>query len=155
MQRLRDRAAGNVSDDTAALKARIAKLERQLAASGNNVSNEFDFAAWWQGETASYRSSVLDEIGLGGDDGILTALQHSSEWQDWLQERAIEEAEEWLEHCADEHGYWKIPDWIEAHQFEEFLTAHGYEEWVEATQQRVADNLARSPFFNPKVRDDK
>jgi hypothetical protein len=82
--------------------------------------------AWWKDASDQERRRLLDEIGICGPDGLASALWESDDWREYIQNCvALTLAED-----AEELGYWRIPEGINAHEFEEWLETNGYIDWL-------------------------
>jgi hypothetical protein len=107
----------------------VARLrERAATTEGAEATAPADDAivAWWKDASDQERRRVLEEIGICGPEGLATALWESDDWREYIQNCvALTLAED-----AEELGYWRLPEGINAHDFEEWLESNGYIDWL-------------------------
>jgi hypothetical protein len=112
MARLRERAAaGDAGNEPAKAPA---------------TTTEDAIVAWWKDASDQERRWLLEEIGISGPEGLACALWKCDDWSEYIQHCA---ALTLAEH-AEELGYWRIPEGINANEFEEWLESNGYADWL-------------------------
>jgi hypothetical protein len=133
---LRDHSSGRQVCDAAFVRARGMKIEEELTrwygrqwadtepAQGDEDEPDVSEAivAWWKDADGNEREWLLNEIGIDGHEGIISALFNTDTLTDWLYERLDDHMAE----NAEERGYFKLPDGVLAAEFDNWLASLGF-----------------------------